>query len=117
VDGAPISVPRQPRAKARKGRGVAAALRYPGFRRAFRAITVAWGVGYLAEAAIRVAIVATTSTGIALICSKLVPYAFAIVLSGWTLVYGEHEKRKAEHLASTATGTAGPYTLVRCLAP
>jgi hypothetical protein len=94
----------------RKGRGVAAAWRYPGFRRAFQAITVAWGVGYLAEAAIRVAIVATASTGIALICSKLVPYAFAIVLSGWTLVYGEHEKKKAERLASadttTGTGTA-----------
>ncbi len=89
----------------RKGRGVAAAWRYPGLRRAFQAITVAWGVGYLAEAAIRVAIVATASTGIALICSKLVPYAFAIVLSGWTLVYGEHEKKKAERLASTDTGT------------
>ena len=62
---------------------------------------MAWGVGYLTEAAIRVAIVATTSTGIALISSKLVPYAFAIALSGWTLVYGEHEKKKAERLAST----------------
>ena len=89
----------------RKGRGVAAAWRYPGFRRAFRAITVAWGVGYLAETAIRVAIVATTSTGIALICSKLIPYVFAIVLSVWTLVYGEHEKKKAERLASADAGT------------
>jgi hypothetical protein len=89
----------------RKGRGVAAAWRYPGFRRAFRAITAAWGVGYLAETAIRVAIVATTSTGIALICSKLIPYAFAIVLSAWTLVYGEHEEKKAERLASADAGT------------
>jgi hypothetical protein len=46
-----------------KGRDVTAAWRYPGFRRAFRTITLAWGVGYLAEAAIRVAVVATTSTG------------------------------------------------------
>src|SRR6266567_3022159 len=53
----------------RKGRDVTAAWRYPGFQRAFQMITVAWGVGYLAEAAIRVAIVATTSTGIALVCS------------------------------------------------
>jgi len=87
----------------RKGRDVATAWRYPGFRRAFRIITVAWGVGYLAEAAIRVAIVATTSTGIALVCSKLIPYAFALVLSVWTLVYGEHEKKKAERLASAST--------------
>ena len=84
----------------RKGRDVIAAWRYPGFRRAFRAITLAWGVGYLVEAGIRVAIVAQTSTGIALICSKLVPYAFALGLSGWTLAYGEHEKKKAERLAA-----------------
>jgi hypothetical protein len=95
----------------RKGRDVAAAWRYPGFRRAFRMITVAWGIAYLVEAGIRVAIVVTTSTGIALVCSKLIPYVFAVVLSAWTLVYGEHEKKKAERLASadadaSATATA-----------
>jgi hypothetical protein len=91
----------------RKGRDVTAAWRYPGFRRAFRMITVAWGTGYLVEAAIRAAIVVTTSTGIALVCSKLIPYVFAVVLSAWTLVYGEHEKRKAERLAGgAATATA-----------
>jgi phosphatidylinositol alpha-1,6-mannosyltransferase len=82
-----------------RGRDVTAAWRYPVFRRAFQVITVAWGVGYLIEAAIRVVVVAQTSTGIALIFSKLVPYAFALVLSGWTLVYGEHEKKKAERAA------------------
>ena len=92
----------------RKGRDVIAAWRYPGFRRAFRAITVAWGVGYLVEAGIRVAIVAQTSTGIALICSKLVPYAFALGLSGWTLAYGEHEKKKAERLAAPSESAGQP---------
>jgi hypothetical protein len=92
----------------RKGRDVTAAWRYPGFRRAFGMITVAWGIAYLVEAAIRVAIVVTTSTGIALVCSKLIPYVFAVVLSAWTLVYGEHEKRKAERLAgATASADAG----------
>jgi hypothetical protein len=83
----------------RKGRDVTGAWRYAGFRRAFRVITVAWGIGYLVEAGLRVAIVATTSTGIALVCSKTVPYAFAVSLSAWTLGYGEHEKRKAERTA------------------
>jgi hypothetical protein len=92
----------------RKGRDVIAAWRYPGFRRAFRAITLAWGVGYLVEAGIRVAIVAQTSTGIALICSKLVPYAFALGLSGWTLAYGEHEKKKAERLAAPRESAGQP---------
>ena len=94
----------------RKGRDVTAAWRYPGFRRAFRMITVAWGIAYLVEAAIRVAIVVTTSTGIALVCSKLIPYVFAVVLSAWTLVYGEHEKRKAERLASASAGTSADAT-------
>ena len=88
----------------RKGRDVTAAWRHPGFRRAFRMLTVAWGAGYLAEAAIRVAVVITTSTRIALVCSKLIPYVFAVALSAWTLVYGEHERKKAERLASTSVG-------------
>jgi hypothetical protein len=89
-----------------KGRDVTAAWRYAGFRRAFRTITVAWGVGYLVEVAVRVAIVETTSTGIALIFSKVVPYVFAVSLSIWTLVYGEHEKKKAERLADAIAGTS-----------
>jgi hypothetical protein len=83
-----------------KGRDVTAAWRYPGFRRAFQVITVAWAVGYLIEAAIRVEVVTTASTGFALVFSKLIPYAFAVCLSVWTLAYGEHEKRKAERLAA-----------------
>jgi hypothetical protein len=94
----------------RKAHDVTSAWRHPGFRRAFRMITVAWGAGYLVEAAIRVAIVVTTSTGIALVCSKLIPYVFAVVLSAWTLVYGEHEKRKAERLASASVDARASAT-------
>jgi hypothetical protein len=51
------------------------------------------------------------STGIALVFSKLIPYVFAVVLSAWTLVYCEHEKRKAERLAgATATASADART-------
>jgi hypothetical protein len=56
----------------------------------------------LRQIAMILAIVVTTSTGIALVCSKLIPYVFAVALSAWTLVYGEHEKKKAERLASTS---------------
>jgi len=91
-----------------KGRDVVGAWRYPGFRRAFAVITAAWGVGYIVEAAVRVVIVETTSTGIALVGSKLVPYLFALILSGWTLVYGEREKAKAERLAAAAATSEGP---------
>jgi hypothetical protein len=78
-----------------KGREVTGAWRYPGFRRAFRIITVAWGIGYLLEAAVRVVVAETTPAGIAFVFSKVVPYVLAIAMSIWTLGYGEHQKNKA----------------------
>jgi hypothetical protein len=84
-----------------KGREVSDAWQYPGFRRAFQVITAAWGIAYLIEVAARLLVVETTSTGIALLFSKLVPYVFAFGLSLWTLGYGEHEKKKAVQLAAT----------------
>jgi hypothetical protein len=94
-----------------KGRDVIGAWRYPGFRRAFQVITAAWGVGYLIEVAARLAVVETASTGVALLFSKLVPYVFALGLSLWTLGYGEHEKKKAEHLAGAAGDPGSPATV------
>jgi len=91
-----------------KGREVVAAWQYPGFRRAFRVITAVWGVAYLIEVAARLVVVETTSTGIALLFSKLIPYIFAFALSGWTLSYGEHEKKKAEQLAAAAADPGTP---------
>ena len=91
-----------------RGREVVAAWQYPGFRRAFRVITAAWGVAYLIEVAARLVVVETTSTGIALLFSKLIPYIFAFALSGWTLSYGEHEKKKAERLAAAAADLGTP---------
>lgn len=83
-----------------KGREIVGAWRYSGFRRAFRVITAAWGVAYLLEVAARLVVVETASTGIALLFSKVVPYVFAVILSIWTLAYGEREKKKAELLAN-----------------
>jgi hypothetical protein len=91
-----------------KGRDTTGAWRYPGFRRAFQVITAAWGIAYLIEVAGRLVVVETTSTEIALLVSKLVPYACAVVLSLWTLGYGEHEKKKAEQLAAAAVPPGTP---------
>jgi hypothetical protein len=78
-----------------KGREVTGAWRYPAFRRAFRIITVAWGVGYLIEAAVRVIIAETAPTGAAFLFSKVMPYVFAVAMSIWTLGYGERHRNKA----------------------
>jgi hypothetical protein len=82
--------------------------RYPGFRRVFRVFTVVWGIAYLAEAAGRVIIVETTSTGTALAVSKVMPYAVAAALVGWMIAYGRRAKRSGERLAAAALAGAGP---------
>jgi hypothetical protein len=89
----------------KRGREITAAWPSPIFKRAFRNITVAWGVGYLIEGALRLVVAEITSTGIALLCSKVMPYVFATVLAVWTLVYGER-RRKASTTASSDQSSA-----------
>jgi hypothetical protein len=75
---------------------------YYGFRHTFRLFTVVWGVTYLAEAAARIIVVETTSTGTALAVSKVMPYAVGAVLAGWMFIYGRHARRQGERLAVQA---------------
>jgi hypothetical protein len=82
---------------------------YPGFRHAFRLITVVWGVGYLAEAAARVVIVEAFTTGSALLVSKAMPFAVTGLLAAWTYVYGQWARRSGERMAAAMTAqAAGP---------
>jgi hypothetical protein len=92
-----------------RGRDFDGLWRYPGFRHAFRLFTVVWGVVYLVEAAARIVIVETTSTGTALAVSKVMPYAVGTVLAVWMVIYGRHARREGERLAAAAAQTAtGP---------
>jgi hypothetical protein len=83
-----------------RGRDFDSLWQYPGFRHAFWLFTVVWGVTYLAEAAARIVIVETTSTGTALAISKVMPYAVAGVLSAWMFFYGRHTRRQGERMAA-----------------
>jgi hypothetical protein len=85
-----------------RGRDFDSLWRYPGFRHAFWLFTVVWGVAYLAEAAARIVIVETTSTGTALAVSKVMPYAVAGVLAAWMFLYGRHARRQGERIAAPA---------------
>jgi intracellular septation protein A len=78
---------------------------YEGYRRVFRVITVVWGVAFLLEAALRVVIVYTTSTGTALAISKATPFVFFAIMSAWTVGYGTYHKRKGERMAAAAGET------------
>jgi hypothetical protein len=85
-----------------KGRDFADLWRFAGFRRPFRVITAVWGVAYLAEAAARIVIVETTSTGTALGISKAMPFAVTGLLVGWMALYGQRAKRTGERAGQAA---------------
>jgi hypothetical protein len=85
-----------------RGRDFDSLWQYPGFRHAFWLFTVVWGVAFLTEAAARIVIVETTSTGTALAVSKIMPYAVAGVLTAWMFLYGRHARRQGERLAAQA---------------
>jgi intracellular septation protein A len=87
----------------KKGREMTGFWQFEEFRHIFRIITAVWGAGFLIEAALRVVIVYNTSTGTALAISKVSPYVTAAILSGWTIAYSAHLKRKGER-AGTTTG-------------
>jgi hypothetical protein len=71
-------------------------------------MTIVWGVAYLAEAAARIVIVELTSTGTALVISKVMPYLVAGVLVAWMLGYGNWSRRRAERAGFVPATTAPP---------
>jgi hypothetical protein len=85
-----------------RGRDFDSLWQYPGFRHVFWLFTVVWGVAYLAEAAARIVIVETTSTGTALAVSKVMPYAVGGLLAAWMFLYGRHARRQGERIAAAA---------------
>ncbi|HWG61965.1 MAG TPA: VC0807 family protein [Streptosporangiaceae bacterium] len=83
-----------------QGREMAGLWQYERFRRIFRIITTVWGIGFLLEAALRVAIVYDTSTGTALASSTVTPFVWVAGLLAWTVAYGARQKKKGERLAA-----------------
>jgi hypothetical protein len=91
-----------------KGREMTGLWQYEGFRRIFRVITIAWGAGFLLEAALRVVIVYNTPAGTALAISKVTPFLFAAIMSAWTVTYGARQKKKGERAAAGSTQIPEP---------
>jgi hypothetical protein len=85
-----------------KWRDFADRWRYPGFRHAFRVITVVWGLAFLAEAAAQVIIIETASTGTAKATSNAMPFVFAGVVVAWNVYYAKRGQRKGELAAKAA---------------
>ncbi len=79
-----------------KGRDFADRWQYPGFRHAFRLMTVVWGLTFLAVAAAHIVIVETQSAGTALSISKVLPYVVLAILIAWTVMYAKRGQRQGE---------------------
>jgi hypothetical protein len=102
-----------------RGREMVSLWRHEEYRHIFRVITAVWGIGFLAEAALRVAIVYNTSTSTALALSKVTPYLWIAIFTAWTIVYGRYQGRKGQQImadpaaavAEPGPGGAGPQRL------
>ncbi len=81
-----------------KGQEMTLFWQHEGFRRSFRVITAVWGAAFLLEAALRVVIIYSTSTGTALAISTVTPFLFAGTMVVWTIGYGAVQKRKTERV-------------------
>jgi hypothetical protein len=96
-----------------KGREMTGLWQHAGYRRVLRIITAVWGAGFLLEAAFRAVIAYHTSTGIALLSSKVTPFLWAGVLSAWTFWYGALQRKKGErmmHQGGTPAGSVARTT-------
>jgi hypothetical protein len=89
-----------------QGREFESYWQYREFRHIFRVMTIVWGIGFLAEAAIRVVIVELTSTGAALALSKVLPFVVAGVLIAWTIGYGNWSRRRGERAGAGQAAAA-----------
>jgi uncharacterized membrane protein len=67
----------------------------PGARRYFRTVTLVWGSAFLIEAAVKVVVIETSSTGSALTFTRIAPYALLAVLLPWTIAWGRAIRRRA----------------------
>ena len=91
------------------GRDLQARWAQPAAQHAFRTITLVWGVTLLAEAATRVLIVETISTGAALLVIKLMPYLVIAGLFRWMAGYTRRVRAQAEQQATVPeAATVGP---------
>jgi hypothetical protein len=62
---------------------------YEGFRRGQRLLTVIWGVAFLVESGLRIALTYVLSTHTMLLVTNILPYAFIGGLVYFTIVYGK----------------------------
>jgi len=75
---------------------------YESFRHGNRVMTAVWGIGFVLEAAARVALVFVLSVSVFLVVSPIVAYVVLFGLISWTIRYGRAGARRGRALAEEA---------------
>ncbi|GAA0663710.1 hypothetical protein GCM10010193_13940 [Kitasatospora atroaurantiaca] len=84
----------------------------PGFRRVQRNLTLGWGLAYLAEAALRIGLSYTLTTGEMVTLNSVLSYGVTAALIAWTITYAKRSRaRGAAAAAAAAAPTAEPATV------
>jgi hypothetical protein len=73
---------------------------YPTFRTVQRNLTIGWGLGYIAEAALRIALSYTLSTSAMVTLNSVLSYGVTGLLITWTVLYAK--RARAKGAAATA---------------
>ena len=79
----------------------------PGAPHVFRVMTAVWGIGWLAEVALKVLIVYSLSIPRALVVGPISSAAITIGLILWTVRYARTARRRGEARRAAAAGTPG----------
>lgn len=73
--------------------------RYESFRHGNRVMTAVWGIGFVLEAAARVALVFALSVSAFMVVSQVMVYAVLFGLIGWTISYSRAAAREGRGMA------------------
>lgn len=79
---------------------------YEGFRRTMTVMTTVWGVAYLVEAAVRVALTYILDTDTMVTVSPIMIYTVLGLLALWTARYGKRSQAEGERRAAEAAAAA-----------
>ncbi|MFI1336406.1 VC0807 family protein [Streptomyces sp. NPDC020845] len=82
---------------------------FDGFRRTMMTMTAVWGVAYLLEAGVRVALAYTLSTDTMVVVSPVLIYSVLGALALWTGWYAKRSQRKGEERAAAAEAAAAAH--------
>ncbi|MFD2120304.1 VC0807 family protein [Streptomyces cirratus] len=79
---------------------------YEGFRRTLTVMTTVWGVAYLVEAGVRVALTYILDTDTMVTVSPVMIYTVLGLLAVWTARYGKRSQAEGERRAAEAAAAA-----------